>query len=227
MKDLIAIVEDEEDIASLISIHAVRLGYRTKEFTNGKLFLDYLVKNTPNLILMDLMLPDMDGIELCKHIRSERKLKNIPIIIVSAKTDDLDKIVGLELGADDYVTKPFSIKELMARIKAILRRTSQMEVTSPIISIQNILVIDTEKYQVLVNGKSVNLTTSEFSLLKLLAGRKGWVFSRDKILDHLWGADKVVLDRTIDVHIKNIRVKLGEAGKFIHNIRGVGYKLDA
>jgi two-component system phosphate regulon response regulator PhoB/two-component system alkaline phosphatase synthesis response regulator PhoP len=226
MNQLIAIVEDESDISDLIKIHTEKAGYIARCFLNGMEFHEFLKKNIPDLVLLDLMLPDMDGIELCKFIRSDNKLKKVPIIILSAKSDEIDRILGIEIGAYYYLTKPFSIKELLVRIKTLLRDNTSRESNS-ILTINNILLIDQEKYIVKVKGQPVQLTSAEFNLLRLLASKKGIVFTRDKILNYLWGEDKIVLDRTIDVHIKNIREKLGEAGKFVQNVRGIGYKLDS
>lgn len=228
MKKIIAVVDDEPDILELISIHFQKSNFIPKTFLNGKDFLDYISKEKPDLIILDLMLPDADGLEICKNLRSDDKFPNIPIIILTAKGDEIDKILGLELGADDYITKPFSPKELIARTKAVLRRGVRQESEDPkdFIHIEDILTIDLQKYKVFLKGEEIILTPTEFRILKLLSQRKGWVFSREKILEHLWGNDKNVLDRTIDVHIRHLREKLEEAGSFIKNIRGVGYKLE-
>ena len=170
------------------------------------------------------MLPDADGIEICKYLKSNQEFSSIPVIMLTARADETDKVLGLELGADDYVTKPFSPRELVARVKAVLRRKTQD--SGKKIKIGDILLIDLNKFQAFVENKKIDLTPTEFRILKILASKKGWVFTRDQILDHLWGHDKVVLDRTIDVHIKNLREKLGEAAKFIKNVRGVGYKIE-
>jgi DNA-binding response OmpR family regulator len=223
MNELIAIIDDEVDITELVSLHLKKNGFRTKEFNDAHSLFTYLSHTVPDLIILDLMLPDMDGLEICKHLRKESSTAQIPIIMLTAKSDETDKIIGLELGADDYVTKPFSPKELIARVKAVLRR-KQKDTTNKI-TIGNILHIDLQKYEVSVENKKIDLTTTEFRILKLLAERKGWVYSRDKILDYLWGDEKAVLDRTIDVHVKNLREKLGTAGKYIVNVRGIGYKL--
>ncbi|OGF68080.1 MAG: two-component system response regulator [Candidatus Fischerbacteria bacterium RBG_13_37_8] len=223
MNELIAIVDDEVDITDLVSLHLKKNGFRSKEFNDAHSLFTYLAHTMPDLVILDLMLPDMDGLEICKRLRKESSTTQIPIIILTAKSDDTDKIIGLELGADDYVTKPFSPKELIARVKAVLRR-KQNEVIHKI-TIGNILHIDLRKYEVTIKNTKIELTTTEFRILKLLAERKGWVYSRDKILDYLWGDEKAVLDRTIDVHVKNLREKLGTAGKFIVNVRGIGYKI--
>jgi two-component system phosphate regulon response regulator PhoB/two-component system alkaline phosphatase synthesis response regulator PhoP len=221
----IAVVEDEPDIAQLVSSHLQKEGFKVERFPDAGSFLKGLSKHTPDLILLDLMLPDADGLEICKFMKKKEEWQTIPVIILTAKGEETDKIVGLELGADDYVTKPFSLKELTARIKAVLRRP----ITEPAlkkIEIGGALVIDLTKHQVSYRKQLIDLTSTEFKILTLLASRPGWVFSRDQILDGLWGQEKIVLDRTIDVHIKNLREKLGEGSRYVKNIRGVGYKLE-
>jgi two-component system phosphate regulon response regulator PhoB/two-component system alkaline phosphatase synthesis response regulator PhoP len=222
----IAIVEDEPDVSHLISYHLQKNGFKTREFRSAEPLLEILPFDVPSLVILDLMLPDIDGLEVCKKIKSDERTSRIPIIIVTAKDEETDKIVGLELGADDYITKPFSPNELVARVKAVLRRVIPSEPPDKVIKVGKNLVIDTEAYSVFVNGKKVELTTSEFKLLKILAEKKGKVFARDKLLDLVWGIDKAVIDRTIDVHIKNLREKLGKAGKMIKTIRGIGYKIE-
>lgn len=224
MSKLIAVVEDEPDIAELITLHLKKAGFRAEEFREARSFLKYVEKNLPDLVLLDLMLPDADGFEICQYLRKTEKLSAIPIIMVTAKSEETDRIIGLELGADDYVTKPFSVKELVARIKAVLRRRGPEEKSK--ISFDNLLVIDSKKHEVLVEGKGTVLTSTEFKILELLASRPGWVFTRHQILDDLWGHDKIVLDRTVDVHVRNLREKLGPACRLIKNIRSVGYKLE-
>jgi two-component system phosphate regulon response regulator PhoB/two-component system alkaline phosphatase synthesis response regulator PhoP len=171
------------------------------------------------------MLPDTDGLDICKELKKKDSSSSIPIIMLTAKGEETDKILGLELGADDYVTKPFSPKELVARVKAVLRRQSREEETKRI-ELPDKVVIDLEKYEVTSAGKKVDLTTTEFRILQLLASKKGFVYTRDHILDYLWGEEKAVIDRTIDVHIRHLREKLGKAARCIKNVRGVGYKLE-
>ncbi len=226
MNKLIAIVDDEPDIVELISINLEKAMFNTKGFFNAEGLFRFLDEKTPDLIILDLMLPDADGLEICKNLKMENKFSSIPIIMLTAKGEETDKILGLEFGADDYVTKPFSPKELVARVKAVLRRRENTE-ESGRINVGGILTIDTETYEVVVEDKNIELTSTEFKILRLLLSKRNKVFSRYDILDHLWGHDKIVLDRTIDVHIKNLRDKLGAAGRFIRNIRGVGYKLEA
>jgi len=224
MNKLIAVIDDEPDILELISLHLTKSNFKVKEFLNAESFFKFLSSKIPDLIILDLMLPDLDGIEVCKYLKSNQELKSIPIIMLTARVSETDKVLGLELGADDYVTKPFSPRELIARVKAVLRRKTQD--SGEKIKIGDILLIDLNKFQVFVENKKIELTPTEFRILKILATKKGWVFTRDQILDHLWGHDKAVLDRTIDVHIKNLREKLGKAKKFIKNVRGIGYKIE-
>ncbi|MBP1769405.1 MAG: response regulator with CheY-like receiver domain and winged-helix DNA-binding domain, partial [Candidatus Aminicenantes bacterium] len=173
---------------------------------------------------LDLMLPETDGLEICRQIRRSERLAGIPVIMLTAKGDESDKVVGLELGADDYVTKPFSVKELVARIHAVLRRPAGGEAARRIAL--GPLVVDLDKFETAVEGAKVDLTATEFKILQLLASKPGRVFTRDQILDHLWGDEKAVVDRTVDVHIRNLREKLGPAAALIKNIRGVGYKVE-
>lgn len=222
---LIAIVDDEPDITELVSVHLTKAGFKVKTFEDADGLFKFLKSNFPDLVILDLMLPDADGFEICKYLKKEEKYSAVPVIMLTARSDEMDKILGLEFGADDYVTKPFSPRELVARVKAVLRREDKVN-KSQKIKIGDILEIDMQKYDIFVDGRKVELTSTEFRILKLLAERKGWVYARDQILDYLGVQDKGVLDRTVDVHIKNLREKLGDAGKFIKNIRGVGYKLE-
>ena len=225
LKKLIVIIDDEPDIVQLVSLHLKKSGFDVKGFLNAEDFFDFIGKKLPDLILLDLMLPDADGFEVCKYLRRKDEFAATPIIMLTAKGEETDKVLGLELGADDYITKPFSPKELVARVKAVLRRQDKEEVLKKII-IRDLLTIYPEKYEAYVEGKRMDLTSTEFKILTLLASKKGWVFTRDQILDYLWGQEKAVLDRTVDVHIKHLREKLGKASQLIKNIRGVGYKLE-
>ena len=224
MPPVIAALDDEADILELLKVNLQKAGYRFEGFQEADDLFRYLEKEAPSLILLDLMLPDTDGLEVCRRIRRSDRLSAIPVIMLTARGDEADKVVGLELGADDYVTKPFSVRELVARIHAVLRRPGGGE-TGPRVVVGP-LVIDLEKFEVTAGGERIELTATEFKILQLLASRKGRVFSRDQILDHLWGTEKAVIDRTVDVHIRNLREKLNEAASLIKNIRGVGYKLE-
>jgi len=224
MPPVIAALDDEADILELLRVNLQKAGYRFEGFQEAEDLYRYLAREKPSLILLDLMLPDTDGLEVCRQIRKSDELTHVPIIMLTARGDESDKVVGLELGADDYMTKPFSVKELVARIHAVLRRPGGVEAAKRIAV--GTLVIDLDKFEVTAEGLKVDLTATEFKILQLLASRKGRVFSRDQILDFLWGNEKAVVDRTVDVHIRNLREKLGAAAALIKNIRGVGYKLE-
>lgn len=229
MEKYIAVVDDEKDIAELVCHQLKKNNFCTKDFSNGKDFLDSLKNKLPDLTVLDIMLPGIDGIEICKILKTTPEYKSIKVIMLTAKQDEIDKVIGLEIGADDYVTKPFSPRELSARVKAVLRRWDETPSDSDnkIDNINEEIFIDYNRHEVYDrNRKKIILTTTEFNILVILLKKRGWVFSREKLLDQLWGKDKYVIDRTIDVHIKNLREKLGETGKLILNIRGVGYKLE-
>jgi DNA-binding response OmpR family regulator len=189
-------------------------------------FYRSLRTEVPDLLILDLMMPDVDGLEVCKYLKNQEEFASIPIIMLTAKAEETDKVLGLELGADDYVTKPFSPRELVARVKAVLRRLDRKEPETKKILINNIMSIDLEQYEVEIDGKKVDLTPTEFRILHLLASKKGRVQSRDQILGFLWGEDKYVIDRTVDVHIRHLREKLGSAAAVIKNVRGLGYKIE-
>lgn len=220
----IAIIEDDIDILELIALHVQKAGFKAKKFTDGEGFFRYLSTNKPDLLILDLMLPDMDGLEICKSLRSDTKTSKIPIIILTAKIDEADRVIGLELGADDYITKPFSPRELIARIKAIFRRIYGEEKPN-ILTIADIITIDVNKMEVYVAEQRVDLTPTEFKILETLSEKPGWVFSREQLLNAIGGIERPVSDRTIDVHIRNLRSKLGKAGKLIKSVRGIGYKI--
>ncbi len=226
MGQYIAVIDDEPDILELVALNLRKSGYRVREFEEVEPFYRSLKTESPDLIILDLMMPDVDGFEVCKYLKNHEPLSLIPIIMLTARTEETDKVLGLELGADDYVTKPFSPRELTARVKAILRRHGRKEEDTKKIIIENLLVIDLEKYEVEVDGMKVELTPTEFRVLQLLASKRGRIQSRDQILTFLWGEEKYVIDRTIDVHIRHLREKLGRAAPFIRNVRGLGYKLD-
>lgn len=225
MSRLVAIIDDESDIVDLLSHHLGKSGFEVQGFLDAGSFLEFLERKVPDLVILDLMLPDADGFDVCRELKRNEKFSHVPIIMLTAKGEETDKVLGLELGADDYVTKPFSPKELIARVRAVLRRKAEKHAVTPL-TVGAILDVDPQRYAVSVEGKPVVLTSTEFKILTLLLSRKGWVFTRAQILDHLWGHEKLVLDRTIDVHIRNMRRKLGKASKFIKNLRGVGYKFE-
>ena len=224
-KKLIAIIDDESDIRELLTVNLKKNGFDSVEFENSNGFYEYLENRDVSLIILDLMLPNEDGFEICKNLKKNQYTKKIPIIMLTAKVDETDKIIGLELGADDYITKPFSPKELIARVKAVLRRMDNNNEEEKVIKIGEDIIINTEMHEVYTKGEKTKLTATEYNILLILSKRKGWVFSRKKILDMLWGSEKYVTERTVDVHIKHLREKLKKAGKYIKNVHSVGYKV--
>jgi len=218
----ILIIEDDHDIVEMLEYNLQEQGYATISAFNGKDGIVLAQKEQPDLIILDIMLPITDGFEVCRTIKSNQMTTNIPIIILSAKSQETDKVVGLELGADDYVTKPFSPRELLARIKAMLRRGREPQ-PSGVIK-RGDIIIDSTRHKVAIRGKEILLTFTEFKLLELMARRPGIVLSRDRILNAVSGDDAVVCDRTVDAHIKSLRQKLGKAKDYIETVRGVGYR---
>ena len=221
-KGKILIVEDDHDIVDMVDYNLKEHGYETVSAFNGKKGIESAEKEQPDLIILDIMLPVIDGFEVCKILKNNQKTANIPIIILSAKSQETDKVVGLELGADDYVTKPFSPRELIARIRAILRRGPENQPAQKIE--RGDVIIDGTKHKITVSGEEIVLTNTEFKLLEFIARRPGVVFSRDQILDAVSGGDAIVCYRTVDAHIKSLRQKLGTAKNYIETIRGVGYR---
>ena len=220
-KQKILIVDDDENIAELISLYLTKECFETQIVYDGESALDAVKSFDPNLIILDLMLPGMDGYQVCREVR---KSHNTPIIMLSANGETFDKVLGLELGADDYLTKPFGVMELISRVKALLRRSGGME-EEKFIKVGE-LFIDDEKHAVYVSDKNVELTYKEYELLKYLAYNKGIVLTRDNLMDKIWSTDYEGESRTLDVHIKTLRQKLGVAGSYIRTVRNVGYYLD-
>jgi phosphate regulon transcriptional regulator PhoB len=221
----ILIIEDEKDIVEALEYNLKREGFETSKSYDGYNGLRIAKEKSPDLILLDLMLPGVSGLEICKQLKRYPRSSEIPIIMLTAKSEETDKVLGLELGADDYITKPFSMRELLARIKTVLKRSggTPAESVKPQIKISE-LEIDEDKHLVKVAGKSVELTAKEFALLLYLARNKERVFSREKLLDAIWQVEADIETRTVDVHIRRLREKLGKAGRHIHTLRGVGYK---
>ena len=224
MTDKILIVEDEPDIRSTLEYNLHRDNFQTESV--GNLLDAEKILSTTNisLILLDLMLPDGSGLDLCRKLKADQSTNSIPIIILTAKDDEVDKVVGFELGADDYVTKPFSVRELILRIKAILKRKVQKPEITEVEREFGELRIDSDSHEVFVNGEEVSLTALEFRLLKQLVDRRGRVQTRDQLLSDVWGYSADITTRTVDTHIKRLREKLGPIGKYVQTIRGVGYK---
>ncbi len=226
-------VEDDPDILSLLETSFKRENYAFEGFNSALTFFEKLKNVKPDCIILDIMLPDVDGLEIIKRLKASENYSNIPIIIVSAKTDEIDRVVGLEVGADDYVIKPFSIKELLVRVRKQILREIKSEISPEnkedeirIESKEFKLVVSKQRHSVYLNDQKLNLTSTEFKILDKLLTKPGWIISRDQLLDYLWGNEKSVIDRTIDVHIAHLRQKLNVAGNYIINERGIGYKFD-
>ena len=230
-KKSILIVEDDEDIQQLVGYNLIKAGFQVEYADSGEEALGKIKKQYPDLILLDIMLPGMDGIEVCKVLRTENETAEIPIIMLTAKGEETDIVEGFELGADDYITKPFSPKILLSRIKAVLRRKVKEEAApstpeqGEVIKTGNI-IINPGRYEVTVDDQQVNLTPTEFGILKLLAKRPGWVFSRQQIIDEGRGYDYMITPRAIDVQVFSLRKKMGDAGKKIETVRGIGYRFN-
>lgn len=224
-KERVVLVEDEGDIRDVIEYNLSREGYTTLAFDNGEDGLEAIQNETPDLVLLDLMLPGIDGLEICRKLKQNPATRDIPIIMITAKTEESDVVLGLGVGADDYVNKPFSPQELIARVKSVLRRAPLKQTIEDQSRISRYgLTIDLSRHEVLTSGKDVSLTATEFRLLHFLASQPGRVFSRDHILSRVIGDDAVVIDRNIDVHVRSVRKKLGEQGNLIETVRGVGYR---
>jgi two-component system phosphate regulon response regulator PhoB len=217
----ILIIEDESDVADLLALNLRKAGFKTSAAVDGASGLQKARDDRPDFIILDLMLPKMSGLEVCKILKSDTATSAIPILMLTAKAEEIDRIVGLEFGADDYVTKPFSPREVMLRIRAVLRRGEKPEETLRAGSIS----IDPARHQVRVNGKLVHLTSLEFKLLRTLMQRRGRVQDRDRLLNEVWGYESVIDTRTVDTHVRRLREKLGKAGDAIETVRGFGYRL--
>ncbi len=230
LKKSVLVVEDEEDIRELVSYHLLKEGYQVAGVGSGEEALATAAAQPPDLILLDLMLPDLDGLTVCQRLRSEPRTQSVPIVMLTAKGAESDIVGGLNLGANDYVTKPFSPKVLMARVRAVLRRQpapppkeTADEEGKEVIRIHE-LTIHVGRHEVLVDDEPVSLSSTEFRVLRFLAGKPGWVFSRQQILDGVHGDNYAITDRAVDVQIVGLRKKLGSAGRYIETVRGVGYR---
>ncbi|MFZ5979166.1 MAG: response regulator transcription factor [Candidatus Zixiibacteriota bacterium] len=223
-KESILVIEDEKDIQELIKYNLSREGYRVHCVMSGEEGLTYVRTYTPQLVVLDVLLPGLDGFEVCRILKANKDTQHIPVIMVTAKSEDADVVTGLEIGANDYLTKPFSAKVLIARIRALLRRkASDDTIKHDPIQIHE-LQINPGRYEVLANGKEISFSYTEFRILMLLAKSPGWVFSRYQIVNEVRGEDSIVTDRSVDVHITGLRKKLGSYGKYIETVRGVGYR---
>ena len=223
MAERVLIVDDEPDLLELVRINLAQAGFDVEVSTSGRDGLERVRHRPPDLLVLDLMLPDLPGTEVCRKIRSDEKLADLPILMLTAKSEEVDRVVGFELGADDYVTKPFSPRELTLRATAILRRAKGSPEPKGALG-HGALVLDIERHRCSVEGEPVDLTAKEFKLLGTLMRRPGRVMSRQSLLDEVWGSDITVTERTIDTHLKRLREKLGTAGDMIETVRGVGYR---
>jgi len=223
MAKTVLVVEDDQDIAGLVRLALEREHFTIRTAADGVAGFELAVRDVPDLIVLDIMLPHMDGYELCRRLRKSPKTTDVPILFLSAKTEELDKVLGLELGADDYLTKPFSPRELTARVKALLRRRARAEEPSEVLKTGPV-EIDTSRHEVLASGSPVQLSAKEFGLLVHLVRGRGRVYSRDQLLDEVWGHDFVGGTRTVDVHINHLREKLKEIADRIVTVKSVGYK---
>jgi two-component system, OmpR family, phosphate regulon response regulator PhoB len=224
MLGLILIIEDETDLAATLDYNLQREGYQTRVANSGMAGLEAAqVDPLPDAIVLDLMLPDVSGTELCRRLRESERTREIPIVMCTAKGSEIDRVVGFEVGADDYVVKPFSVRELMLRIRALLRRSQRTESEPEMLRFGR-LRVDREAHRAWVDEREVSLTALEFRLLYAFLSRKGRVQTRDALLSDVWGIDADVTTRTVDTHVKRLREKLGEAGNYIETLRGVGYR---
>ena len=223
-KETILVVEDEHEIRELIRYNLAKEGYDVVEAATGEQALTKAHAQLPTLVLLDLMLPELDGLEVCRRLKRDYLAQHVPIVMLTAKGEESDVVAGLEVGAADYITKPFSPRVLTARVRAVLRRGSRTKVEDTDFSRAHNIVIHLGRHEVLVDGKPVSLTNTEFRVLVYLARRPGWVFTRYQIVDAVHGEDYPVTERSIDVQIVGLRKKLGDAGQYIETVRGVGYR---
>lgn len=226
VRQRVVIIEDEKDIVDLIRYNFRKEGFEIESFLRGKEGLEYLRRKPADLVLLDILLPDLDGVEICRRLRADDRLKSIPVIFLSAKGEEIDRVVGLEIGADDYVVKPFSPRELIARVKAVLRRQTRAAEKCEVIEAGGFR-LDSRTQEVRVGSRPVELSTLEFKLLHFLASNPRRIFSRDRLLDEVWGRDHFVTPRTVDVHIRRLREKIeAQASKprYLQTVRGAGYR---
>ncbi len=226
-KKKILVVEDDRDISELITYNLSREGFDCACLYDGGGAIDFVRKRKPELIILDLMLPEVDGLEICRTLKNDPATKNVPIIMLTAKGEEADVVIGLQMGADDYISKPFSPKVLIARIKAVMRRISDAQLT--VAAAEKVrtfgeLNIDLLKHKILFKGAEVKLTSIEFDIVEFLSRSPGRVWSREGILDNVWKEGKFIIDRAVDVHVRGLRKKLGKACDYIETVRGVGYR---
>ncbi len=223
MAQTVLVVDDEPDLLELVRVNLRQAGFEVKTAGSGREALEALRREVPDLMVLDLMLPDLSGTELCRRVRENPELSHLPILMLTARAEELDRVVGFEVGADDYVTKPFSPRELVLRVRAVLRRQSEPSRDAAPLE-HGALRLEPERHRCFAAGAEVQLTAKEFDLLQTLMSRPGRVMTRDFLLDRVWGSDITVTARTIDTHLKRLREKLGAAGNAIETVRGVGYR---
>jgi two-component system alkaline phosphatase synthesis response regulator PhoP len=222
-KKTVLAIDDEKDLIDLVRYNLEKEGFQVRGALDGETGLAMALQERPDVVLVDLMLPGLDGLEVCRRLRADSRTASIPLIMLTAKSGESDRVVGLELGADDYITKPFSTRELTARVRALLRRTAGHPEPPALLRCGG-LAIDLDRCAVTCGGKPVELTATEFRLLHFLASRPGRVFSRGELIDHVLGRDVEVIDRTVDVHVMAVRKKLGKCGELVETVRGFGYR---
>ena len=222
-KQTVLAIDDEKDLIDLVRYNLEKEGYQVRSALDGETGLAMALRDRPDVVLVDLMLPGLDGLEVCRRLRADSRTASIPLIMLTAKSGESDRVVGLELGADDYITKPFSIRELTARVRALLRRAAGHQ-EPPALLRRGELAIDLDRCEASCGGKPVELTATEFRLLHFLASHPGRVFSRAELIDHVLGRGVEVIDRTIDVHVMALRKKLGKHGELVETVRGFGYR---
>ena len=223
MSETVLVVDDEPDVLDLLAYNLQKAGYNTVRASDGATALQKARDLLPSLVVLDLMLPQIEGTEVCKQLRADPRTAPIPIIMLTAKADELDRVIGFELGADDYVVKPFSPRELVLRVKTILRRAQGKGAPAEVLKADE-LIVDLAKHEVTVKGKPVDVTATEFKLLATLMERRGRVQSRDRLLTDVWGYEGDIDTRTVDTHVRRLREKLGSAADCIETVRGVGYR---
>src|ERR1041384_2617972 len=223
MSETVLVVDDEPDVLDLLAYNLQKAGYKTVRASDGATALQKARDLLPSLVVLDLMLPQIEGTEVCRHLRADPRTAPIPIIMLTAKADELDRVIGFELGADDYVVKPFSPRELVLRVKTILRRAQGKGAPAEVLKADE-LIVDLAKHEVTVKGKPVDVTATEFKLLATLMERRGRVQSRDRLLTDVWGYEGDIDTRTVDTHVRRLREKLGSAADCIETVRGVGYR---
>jgi phosphate regulon transcriptional regulator PhoB len=227
VRQRIAIIEDEADIVEMVRYNLRKDGFEVESFARGREGLEHMRRNPPDLLLLDIMLPDEDGLSICRQLRADERLKELPVVFLTARGEEIDRIVGLEIGADDYVVKPFSPRELVARIKAILRRQARPAEKSELVEIRG-LRLDARTQDVTVRGNPVRLSALEFRLLHFLASHPRQIFTRERLLDEVWGRDCSVTLRTVDVHVRRLREKIEahpDEPEYIGTVRGAGYRM--